>query len=609
MMSNSVGDDNLSDIDDGERTSLSAFAFFRSLLVYFVAHKWQMILILLACLTETGFYWIVPLAFRHLIDNTLAAADHRSLINVLLMLGAGTVLASGASLWRSRYWARVETQVISDIRFQLFHQLQRLSTSFYSRTSTGDLLSRFSNDLTAVANALTMSVVWGVMPALDAILGTAILTVLDWRLALVAALVWPWCVLVPPRIARRAAPAAYARKVREAEVLDVVQESVAAHAVTRAYGLQRHTMMRFLRSDAKLFEASVGATFLTALMDQAAVSGILLLQVLTLGIGGWMAYQKEMTIGTLAAFQALFLGVSASLLYCSQYVRGLMPARAGMQRIQEFLAETAAVGDAPGAEKMAPFSSDIVFENVSFAYGGVVALQGVSLRIPRFSNVAIVGPSGSGKSTMVTLLLRFHDPTSGMIHVDGVDLRNVTQESWRSQLGVVFQENLLFHDSFAENIRVGKPGAPHADVIEAAQLAGIHETIARSPDGYDSPAGERGHRLSGGERQRIALARALIRKPEILILDEATSALDPQTETEVNTTLIQISHGRTVISVTHRLHSVTHCDRIFVMDRGKLVEQGTHKELLQQGRFYAALWKFRENAAEGVVQKAKESHA
>jgi ATP-binding cassette subfamily B protein len=525
------------------------------------------------------------------------------------MLGAGTVLASGASLWRSRYWARVETQVVSDIRFQLFHQLQRLSTSFYSKTSTGDLLSRFSNDLTAVANALTMSVVWGVMPALDAILGTLILAILDWRLALVAALVWPWCVLVPPRIARRAAPAAYVRKVKEAEVLDVVQECVAAHAVTRAYGLQRHTMMRFLRSDANLFEASVGATFLTALMDQATVSGILLLQVLTLGAGAWMAYQQEMTIGTLAAFQALFLGVSASLLYCSQYVRGLMPARAGMQRIHEFLAETPAVGDSPGAETMTPFSADIVFDDVSFAYDGVPALERVSLRIPRFSNVAIVGPSGSGKSTIVTLLLRFHDPTSGAIRVDGVDLRNVTQDSWRSQLGVVFQENLLFRDSFAENIRVGKPGAGDAGVIEAAKLAGIHETIARSPDGYDSPAGERGQRLSGGERQRIALARALIRQPGILILDEATSALDPQTETEVNTTLRQVSVGRTVISVTHRLEAITHCDRICVMDRGKLVEQGTHQELLQHGGFYASLWKFRENSSERAAQTAKESHA
>src|SRR5262249_23203642 len=198
----------------------------------------------------------------------------------------------------------------------------------YAKTSTGDLLSHFSNDLSAVANALTMTIVWGVLPGLDCILGTVILCVLDPRLGLVAALIWPWCFLAPSRIARRAAPAAYARKVKEAEVLEVIEEEVAAHAVIRAYGMQRITMMRFFRSDANLFETSVGATFLTALMDQATLSGILLLHVLTLGLGAWLAFRGAMTIGTLAAFQALFLGVSTSLLYCTQYLRALLPARA-----------------------------------------------------------------------------------------------------------------------------------------------------------------------------------------------------------------------------------------------------------------------------------------
>jgi ATP-binding cassette subfamily B protein len=576
--------------NDSERTALGTVTFFGKLARYFAPHKWKMAWILLACSLETGSYWVVPLAFRQLIDNTLARTDRSSLAGILLLLGAAGAVVSAASLFRGRYWARLESQVVSDIRFQLFHQLQRLSISSYAKTSTGELLSRFSNDLSAVANALTMGVVWGVLPGLDCVLGTAILAVLDWRLALLAALVWPWCLLVPPRIARRAAPAAYVRKEREAEVLAVIQEEVATQTVVRAYGLQRLTMARFFQSDAKLFEASVGAAFLTALMDQSSMSGILLLQVLTLGCGAWLAFTGKMTIGTLAAFQSLFLGVSTSLLYFTQYLRGLLPARAALQRIEEFLSEPAQIEDAPGAARLAPLSRDFALENVSFAYDGAPVLHGVSLRIAHGSNVAIVGPSGSGKSTIVSLLLRFHDPSSGTIRVDGVDLRTVMQESWRSQLGIVFQENLLFRVSLAENIRMGRPNAPDASVEDAARQAGIHETLMRLPEGYQTQAGERGARLSGGERQRIALARALVRQPQVLILDEATSALDPQTAADVNIALRRAAEGRTVISVTHRLASVTHCDQIFVMDRGRLVEQGRHEDLLRNQQVYSALW-------------------
>ena len=578
------------DAEPEERTALSATGFFRQLARYFVPHRGKIVLVAVACALETGFYWIVPLTFRHLIDNTLQTADRGSLLVMLFLLGVGSAVASLAALWRGRYWAHVESQVVSDIRFQLFHKLQQLSSSAYVKTTTGELLSRFSNDLSAVANALTMGVVWAVLPGLDCVMGTILLLILDWRLGLLAAVVWPWCLLVPPRIARRAGPAAYLRKQRESDVLDVIQEEVATHAVVRAYGLQRFSLARFFQRDAKLFESSVEAAYLTALMDQSSISGILLLQVLTLGIGAWLAFHGQVTIGTLAAFQSLFLGVSTSLLYFTQFLRGLLPARAGLRRIEEFLSQPAHLEDPPGAAELAPFSSDIVFEDVSFSYGNVPVLNRVSFRIPSGSNVAIVGPSGSGKSTIVSLLLRFHDPSSGAIKIDGVDLRGVKQASWRAQLGIVFQENLLFHTSLFENIRTGRPNAPVADVEEAARQAGIHDTLMGLEAGYETQAGERGGRLSGGERQRIALARALVRHPRVLLLDEATSALDPHTESSVNTTLRQAAHGRTVISVTHRLSSVPHCDNILVMDRGRLVEQGRHEELLRLGGVYFGLW-------------------
>jgi ATP-binding cassette subfamily B protein len=573
-----------------ERTALSAGEFFRRLARYFGPHKGHAALVAVACAVETVCYWIIPLSFRHLIDNTLQAADRRSLLVVLILLGVGGGVASLASLWRGRYWAHVESQVVSDIRFQLFHKLQQLSASAYSKTTTGALLSRFSDDLSAVANALTMGVVWGALPGLDCMLGTVILLILDWRLGLLSAIVWPWCLLVPPRIAKRAGPAAYIRKERESEVLDIIQEEVAAQAVVRAYGLQRLSLERFFQRDAKLFESSVEAAYLTALMDQSTISGILLLQALTLGVGAWLAFHRQMTIGTLAAFQSLFLGVSTSLMYLTQYLRGLLPARAGFRRIEEFLAQPVHIEDAPGSDALGPISSGIVFDDVCFSYDGTPVLDHVSLRIPCGSHVAIVGPSGSGKSTIVSLLLRFHDPSSGSIKIDNVNLRSVTQASWRSQLGIVFQENVLFHTSLLENIRAGRPNAPLAEVEEAARQAGIHDTLMRLPQGYETQAGERGGRLSGGERQRIALARALIRHPRVLLLDEATSALDPHTEASVNATLQMAANGRTVISVTHRLSSVPHCDNILVMDRGRLVEQGRHEELLRLGGVYSALW-------------------
>jgi ATP-binding cassette subfamily B protein len=324
-------------------------------------------------------------------------------------------------------------------------------------------------------------------------------------------------------------------------------------------------------------------------MDQGAMIGMLLLQVAVIGVGVWLAFTGSLTIGTLAAFQGLCLSVSTSLLNASQYSREILPARAGLRRIDEFLAQPAGILDQPGARPAPPFSDAIDLVNVSLVRDGRPLLEPFNLRIHRGAFIGIVGASGAGKSTLVALLLRFEDPTGGRVVVDGADLRSIQQRSWRAQLGVVFQENFLFGSSVRENIRLGAPDATNAMIEKAARAAEIHDALVRLPRGYDTPMGDQGLGFSGGERQRIALARALVRDPAILILDEAGSGLDPETDTAIAATLRKIAGRRTVISVTHRLDSIANADLIAVMRRGRLVETGTHEALVKASGTYAAM--------------------
>jgi ATP-binding cassette subfamily B protein len=310
-----------------------------------------------------------------------------------------------------------------------------------------------------------------------------------------------------------------------------------------------------------------------------------------MGGGAYLCFEGDLTLGSLVSFQTLFVTMSVSLLYVVQYVPNLVHGAGGLARVEQLLNEKPRVADAANAEELPRFSGDIRFQNVIFGYtDAALNLNGVSFTIRRGESVAFVGASGSGKSTVLNLLTRFHDPKRGAVTIDGHDLRSVAQDSWRAQIGVVFQESFLFNTSLRENIRMGRPGASDTDVVEAAEAAEIHDLIQRMPEKYDTRAGERGGRLSGGQRQRIAIARALLRDPPVLMLDEATSALDAAAEAAINATLDQAGKGRTVIAVTHRLASVVNADRVFVLDHGRLVEQGSHRELVEQGGVYQRLW-------------------
>jgi ATP-binding cassette, subfamily B, bacterial len=567
-------------------------AVFRTIFRVLIATPFHTALLLIALGFDTAFTVAVPISFRYLVDHAISSKDGAALVRVLAILAIGLVIASAAATGRDYLWARFLVSVLNRIRTELFDHLLDLSMDFFARREIAEITARFSTDLASIEGALAAAPAWALVPLLDSIVSLVMLFVLDWRLALVASLVVPVSLLGPRLIMSRAAKAGYQQKTDEAGLLGVVQEAIAAHTVVRAFGLEQAVTGRFKRSLSTLDASSIRAAISRSLLERSSGITTLILQVVVLGVGATMAYSKQLTIGSLAAFQTLFMTLAWSIGYISQYFPSLLQAAAGMRRIHELIDVSPRVSDKQDAGVLTKPGGSVIFERVMFGYDHPHQnLTDLSLDIQAGTSVAFVGPSGCGKSTVLSLLMRFYDPSSGRIVIGGQDISTVTQASLRAQIGVVFQDTILFNTSIRENIRLGKIDATNAEVETAARAAEIHDLILTLRQGYDTPVGERGGRLSGGQRQRIAIARAILRNPQILVLDEATSALDSEAEAAVNQTLSRLGTGRTVVSVSHRLASVAACDRIFVLDSGRLAESGSHKELLGNGKLYSRLWR------------------
>src|SRR6266545_1282543 len=546
----------------------------------------------LGVLVETLFNVIMPLSLKFLIDDALGEEDFQALYKILGVLAAAGIITSIIAVWYERWDARLAACIIADVRSRLFEHVQDLPAAFFARTKRGEILSRFSIDLSAFEGSVKTFANSAALPFLELIAGIILLLFLNWQLAAVALLVFPITLIGPRILTPKAVHANYEQKLNESALLGMVQENVAAQAVVKAFSLQRRTLGWFTMRNQEVRIKTASAVFLSTMVERTVTISVLLLHLVVLAIGAYLATKGQITIGTFVTFESAFWEVSYNIAHLMHFIPVSIQSAAAVRHIQELLDEPTRGADRPGAPDMPRITNDITFDRVTFQYEGSATpvLDNFSLKLGVGKRIAIVGPSGSGKSTLLNLILRLYTPDEGRVAIDGVDIRRVTRESLRKGMAVVFQENMLFNMSIRENIRLGKEGATDEEVEEAARKAEIHRYIMSLPQGYDTSVGERGDTLSGGQRQRIAIARAIIRNPSVLLLDEATSALDQTTEAAINRTLLKVAEGRTMIWSTHRLTSVVEMDEIIVISGGKAIERGSHAQLLAANGVYRKLW-------------------
>lgn len=560
------------------------------------------VLIAFCVLAEAAFSCFIPLAVLYLIESVLKTHNRDALQRLLTAIATALVVALSCGFLRDYLFAGLRSRSLAGLRQNMFRRLQNRSMQFHAQLDQSEMLERFSTDLATLENAFSLTISWGIFPLVVSLLATGLMLRLEWHVGLIAVILWPWALLAPRAMTPKTASAAHESRAHESSVLSVVEESLSAQAVIRAFAIEHLGAAAFRSRNEALTRSSMRAGLWAAFVERFTAAGILLEQTFVLGLSLWMVFERGMTLGTLVSLQMLAALLGTSLLYLVEYLPVLLGAQEAFCAISESLEETNAVEDAPEARILPPFTSEIVFSGVSFAgpadtsgdeekQSGQRTLSNVSLRIPKGSYAAFVGPTGAGKSAMLNLLMRFHDPSGGRVTIDGHDLRQITQASLRAQMGVVLQDGFVFNSTIRENIRMGLPAATEEAISEAARAAGLVDFIASQPLGLDTPVGTRGVALSGEMTQRLALARAILRQPSILLLDEISSALDPAEERAVNKTLDSLAKTTTLISATHRLASAAAASHIFVFDHGSVIEQGSHFELMARDGAYASLWR------------------
>jgi len=532
-----------------------------------------------------------PYLAKLAIDHGILKRDLGALSWIVVgfvVAGVATIATSAAQTYFTGWTGE---RILADLRSKLFKHLQRLSLGYYERNRAGVIISRLTNDVEALDQLVTDGVTSLVQNSLTLVGTAVILFFLEWRLALATLVVLPAMTWATALFRKRSARAYRAVRERLGLVTATLAEDISGMRVVQAFTREAQNERKFKEVNQRYRKANQQTVVLNGLYFPFVDFLSSVATAIVLGYGGYRVFDGDMTIGTLFAFVGYLSNFFDPVQQLSQLYNTFLAAVAALDKITEVLDEEPEVLDAPDAFPLPQIKGHVSFDDVRFGYGqGVEVLHGITLDVPAGTTVALVGHTGAGKSTIAKLLARFYDVRSGAIRIDDHDVRHVTQESLRRQLGVVPQEGFLFAGTVRDNIAFGKPEAAPDQIVAAAQAVGAHEFILRLEDGYETNLQERGTRLSLGQRQLVAFARALLADPRILILDEATSSVDIGTERRIEQGLRTLLEDRTAFIIAHRLSTIRNADLIVVLEHGQIQEQGTHDELMTRGGLYTSLY-------------------
>ncbi|MBM2810433.1 MAG: transporter [Chloroflexi bacterium] len=560
----------------------------------FGPYRKQGALALVVIAFSAGVGLVSPLLIRAIIDQAIPSRD----FSLLAVLSLGMVItpAFGGLLGvlQSYLNAQISQRVMFDLRNKLYEHVQGLSLRFFTTVKTGEIMSRLNNDVSGINRVVNETMAQSVMQVLTLLSTIALMVSMEWRLALSSLVMVPLALAAARPVGNRRFDMQHVSQRFQADMTAIMQETlnISGFVLMKSFGREAYERTRFSAKNRELMNIQISVSMLGRWFR-------MLLQVLEAAgpavvflFGGYLVLNGEMSLGTIIAFVALLARLYGPLSQLANTQLEVMGALALFERIFEYLDMKPDITDKPGAAPLpSPVRGRVAFRDVTFEYTpGRPALSHVSFEAEPGQLVALVGPSGAGKTTTTYLIPRFYDVTDGRIEIDGQDVRNVTVASLRDGMGIVTQETYLFNTTIEDNLRYARPDAMHEEIEAACRAARLEDLIAQMPDGLHTVVGERGYRLSGGEKQRLAIARVLLKDPRILILDEATSSLDSQTEALIQAALGPLMEGRTTLAIAHRLSTVLAADKLVVLDQGRLVEMGTHRELLARGGLYAELF-------------------